>query len=351
MRKPKPSAAMPVPAADVRPPSSIVPGAAPSPSPIAQPVAPAHRPPTSPIAAAVLGDAAKLAAAGAPAAERSDGSGVPSPRPWPSSLAMAASTRIDIDIDNVCIEPITKIRFLWVSNGYFMMGSDADEPGSFEDERPRHLVSLRGFWLAETPVTNAQYAEFVNADGKVREPRYWRDRGLSGRDQPVVAVSWHEAREFCEWLSRTSGWTITLPSEAQWEYAARGVEGRRYPWGNEPPDETRACFGLGTSTGRTAPVGQYPRGRGPFGHLDLAGNVWEWCRDTGDPAAYTRPDVWSRVDPVIEDPDGDLRVCRGGGWYDPGDALRSAHRTLCPGVGSSVAQGFRVCRILGPGSH
>lgn len=277
---------------------------------------------------------------------RVEGSGVPISRPWGSSVEVASPPPIDIDIGDVCIEPITKIRFLLLPAGSFMMGSEADEPDSFDDERPRHLASLRAFWLAETPVTNAQYAEYMKADGSVREPRYWRDRGLSGRDQPVVAVSWHEARAFCEWLGRASGWIITLPSEAQWEYAARGMEGRRYPWGHEPPDETRACFGLRTSTGRTAPVGQYPHGRGPFNHLDLAGNVWEWCRDTGDPTAYARAGVWSQHDPVVEDPGAELRVCRGGGWYDPAPALRAARRTLCPGVGSSGAQGFRVCRLL-----
>jgi formylglycine-generating enzyme required for sulfatase activity len=277
---------------------------------------------------------------------RQDSAAVPGIRAWPPSLVYEAAPP-PIDIDDVCVEPTTKMRLLWVRGGSFMMGSEEDEPDAGDDERPRHLVELRGFWLAETPVTNAQYAEYVKADGDAREPRYWRDRGLSGRDQPVVAVSWQEARAFCAWLSRESGWIITLPSEAQWEYAARGKDGRRYPWGNDPPDETRACFGLRTSTGRTAPVGQYPHGRGPFRHLDLAGNVWEWCRDAGDdPSAYARAEAWSEVDPVIEDLDAKLRVCRGGGWYDPAHALRTARRSFCPAVGSSIAQGFRVCRLL-----
>lgn len=326
-----------------------------SPSASPQPVAPAARPPAEPVVATTPVDAPAPKPSGpaspAPALSsapggRSEG-GAPIPRSWASSVEVSRPA-IDIDVGDVCIEPITKIRFLLLESGSFMMGSDEDEPDSFDDERPRHLTKLNAFWLAETPVTNAQYAEYVKADGAAREPRYWRDRGLSGRDQPVVAVSWYEARAFCEWLSRASGWIITLPSEAQWEYAARGrsVEGRRYPWGNEPPDETRACFGLSTSTGRTAPVGQYPLGRGPFGHLDLVGNVWEWCRDTGDPTAYARADLWSRHDPVVDDPGAELRVCRGGGWYDPASALRAARRTLCPGVGSSGAQGFRVCRLL-----
>jgi formylglycine-generating enzyme required for sulfatase activity len=319
----------------------VVPVAKPSAEPIVATTPPFDAPAAKPM---VLAGPVPSPAPAAPGG-RAEG-GAPSPRPWASSVEVVAPP-IDLDIGDVCIEPITKIRFLLLKAGRFMMGSEEGEPDAFDDERPLHRANLNAFWLAETPVTNAQYAEYVKADGAAREPRYWRDRGLSGRDQPVVAVSWYEARMFCEWLSRESGWIITLPSEAQWEYAARGgLEGRRHPWGNEPPDETRACFGLSTSTGRTAPVGQYPRGRGPFGHLDLAGNVWEWCRDTGDPAAYARADVWSRQDPIIDDPGAELRVCRGGGWYDPAPALRAARRTLCPGVGSSVAQGFRVCRLL-----
>lgn len=348
-----PPAVEPKPVMDVQSVAKPHPAAGASPMPLASP----YLPPAEPIVAPTPADAPAAKPAGqiwvgpAPASPapggRSDGDGIPSSRPWIPSAEVAVPP-IDIDVGDVCIEPITKICFLWVKAGHFMMGSEADEPDSFDDERPRHRANLNAFWLAETPVTNAQYAEYVKADGSAREPRYWRDRGLSGRDQPVVAVSWHEARAFCEWLSRESGWIITLPSEAQWEYAARGggVEGRRYPWGNEPPDETRACFGLSTATGRTAPVGQYPHGRGPFRHLDLAGNVWEWCRDTGDPAAYARADVWSRFDFVVDDPGAELRVCRGGGWYDPATALRAARRTLCPGVGSSGAQGFRVCRLL-----
>jgi formylglycine-generating enzyme required for sulfatase activity len=349
-RKPTPSdrrRTMPLPAAVVAP--MPTPSAAPAPPDVDAPAPPGARRPTAAYAAAEP-PTPKPKPAPDVAPRGPEGlAGQRSPIWSPPAMAEAAP-RIDIDIENVCVEPVTKIRFLWVGGGHFIMGSDEDEPDAFEDERPQHLVKLRGFWLAETPVTNAQYAEYVKADGNVREPRYWRDRGLSGRDQPVVAVSWYEARSFCAWLGRQSGWNITLPSEAQWEYAARGVEGRRYPWGNEAPDETRACFGLSTSTGRTAPVGQYPRGRGPFEHLDLAGNVWEWCRDTGDASAYSRPDVWSCIDPVMDDPYSDLRVCRGGGWYDPSTALRAARRTLCPGVSSSVAQGFRVCRILGSGS-
>jgi formylglycine-generating enzyme required for sulfatase activity len=338
---PASTAPAPPPAAQARP-------AKPAPStPSAAPVAPATLVATNALASAPRAEPPRTAA---PMAQP-ESAAVPGARVRELSVLgeAARAARIDLDIEVDCVEPLTSMRFLFVRQGHFMMGAAADEPDAADDERPQHLVNLNGFWLAETPVTNGQYAEYVKADGNVREPRYWRDRGLSGRDQPVVAVSWYEARAFCAWLAEVSGWLLMLPSEAQWEYAARGQYGRRYPWGDDPPDAARACFGLRTSTGRTAPVGQYPLGRGPFGHLDLAGNVWEWCRDVGDPAAYARADVWSQRNPVVEDPseEQELRVCRGGGWYDPPTALRAARRTLCPGAGSSIAQGFRVCRIFG----
>ncbi len=353
-------------------PPAPMPSAGAGPPGSAAPAVPVLRPPAEPIPEPALVPAGALAPAafapaGAPASElapsspalepmvlaspapspappRSGAAAVPSSSSRTSLLDMAPPAGSDIDVDD-CIEPITKIRFLWVSGGHFMMGSDEDDPESREDERPRHPVQLRGFWLAETPVTNAQYAEYTKAVRTAGEPLYWRDRELSGRDQPVVGVGRHEAQAFCTWLGRASGWSIALPSEAQWEYAARGTEGRRYPWGNDPVDETRACFGLSSRTKRTAPVGQYPRGRGPFGHLDLAGNVWEWCRDVGHPRAYALADVWSQVDPVIEDVFANQYVCRGGAWNDAASALRSTRRSLRWNADVSAAQGFRVCRI------
>lgn len=243
-------------------------------------------------------------------------------------------------------EPLTRIRFLWVPGGTFTMGSAEDEPASYDDERPAHAVTLRGFWLAETPVTNQQHAAYLEAEPDAPEPRYWRDRRFSGREQPVVGVTWYDAVAFCRWLGRASQRQVELPSEAQWEYAARGPEGRRHPWGDEPPDQTRGCFGLDLTTGQTAPVGQYPRGRGPFGHLDLAGNVWEWCRDTWDAAAYSQEALWSRPSPMLEDDGVDERACRGSSWGHPAGGLRAAYRHHHRADGWGGGLGFRVCIIV-----
>ncbi|MBK8263752.1 MAG: formylglycine-generating enzyme family protein [Nannocystis sp.] len=193
--------------------------------------------------------------------------------------------------------------------------SNSREPPCGERcDTPVHRVRLSPYWLAETPVTNAQYGKFLAATGH-KEPGYWRDRGFSHEEQPVVGVSWGDAMQFCAWLSEqpeviASGVKVTLPSEAQWEFAARGTDGRRYPWGNEPADATRAMYGRKDGT---AKVGSCPAGRGPFGHLDLAGNVWQWCRDGFKSDEYRSRGREESVDPVGQSGDH-LRVLRGSPW-------------------------------------
>ncbi|MCA9648980.1 MAG: SUMF1/EgtB/PvdO family nonheme iron enzyme [Myxococcales bacterium] len=242
------------------------------------------------------------------------------------------------------VEPTTGIRLLWVPGGRFTMGSGPDDPGAYDDERPAHQVELRGFWLGETPVTNRQYSEFLRATPHATEPRLWRDRRFSAEQQPVVGVSWQDAQRFCTWLMEITGEPIRLPTEAQWEYAARGTDGRRYPWGNETPDVTRACFGLDWDKDHPPLVGQFPHGRGPFGHLDQAGTVWDWCRDTWDEAAYGRREVWAQLDPVVEDEGVDRRVCRGGAWGNPARSLRASCRVFVQADAWVRGLGFRVCR-------
>ncbi|MCX4241677.1 SUMF1/EgtB/PvdO family nonheme iron enzyme [Paraliomyxa miuraensis] len=241
------------------------------------------------------------------------------------------------------IEPTTGIRFLWVPGGTFAMGSTDDDPEADQEEQPSHVATVTGFWLAETPVTNAQYQAMLLADADAPEPAYWRASGYSGRNHPVVGVRWSDAQRFCSWLSRITQRRIALPSEAQWERAARGDDARRHPWGNEPPSELRACFGRGPIPGRTNPVGDVPLGRGPYGHLDLVGNVWEWCQDTWDPRAYARASLWSKVDPVVVSEGADDHTGRGGGWSDDASRMRSACRVGIADEVWDVDVGFRVC--------
>jgi formylglycine-generating enzyme required for sulfatase activity len=272
---------------------------------------------------------------------------MPEPARSVDGTLRANITGSEQDGEQSFVEDRTGIRFLWVPGGRFWVGSGADEEDAGEDEKPRHLVDVSGFWLAVTPVTNRQYEMFLRVRREIEEPRFWRDRKYNQAEQPVVGVSWLEAREFCRWLSEISGQRMELPTEAQWERAARGDDGRKYPWGEEKPDETRAHYRKGWDDA-AMPVGSLPAGRGPYGHLDLAGNVWEWCRDSWDGHAYEKRGELT-VDPEgsgAEDGDpGVARACRGGSYVGQSGALRSAFRDWTRAGDWGRGLGFRVAAL------
>ncbi len=190
---------------------------------------------------------------------------------------------------------------LYVPGGEYTLGAK----DITDNERPVHRVVLSPFWIAKYPVTNEQYGRFLAANPGTPEPAYWADKQFNQPEQPVVGVSWEEAQAYCRWAG------LRLPSEAQWEAAARGPDGRRYPWGNDEPTPEHANFG--SREGRTTPVGSYPKGAGPFGALDQAGNVWEWCEDVWDAAAYRDRD--GQRDPLSTTGDDTaVRCLRGGSW-------------------------------------
>jgi formylglycine-generating enzyme required for sulfatase activity len=166
---------------------------------------------------------------------------------------------------------------LLVPGGAFTMGATE---GGEEDERPAHTVTLPPFWLDRIEVSNARWDECV--DAKACRPKADAVRAqhpdFNGPNQPVSGVSWDDARGYCEWRSKR------LPREAEFEKAARDTDDRRFAWGNEAPTHDRTVF----ASGRTEDVGTHPEGRGPYGHDDLAGNVWEWMQDEYDPYAYRR---------------------------------------------------------------
>lgn len=164
--------------------------------------------------------------------------------------------------------PTMPILFEWchVPAGDFLMGSNDQH----SDEKPQHTVNLPDFYIAKTPVTNTQYKRFVDEQG-YQAPSHWQ-QGQIPKDKehhPVVNVSWRDDAAFCAWAN------VQLPSEAQWEKAARGTDGRLYPWGNQPPTE-QLCNFSGSQIGDTTPVNNYPDGASPYGCLDMAGNVREW---------------------------------------------------------------------------
>lgn len=226
----------------------------------------------------------------------------------------------------------------WVAlpGGLFQMGSEEGEP----DERPVHEVELSPFRISRHPVTNAQYAVFMR-ESRREAPRHWQDGQIpEGKDHhPVVFVSWQDSEVFCAWLTKrvakeSGSEAVRLPTEAQWDYAARGTAGRTYPWGEEEPDKRRANFGR--HVGNTTPVGAYPEGATAEGVLDLAGNVWEWCRDWS--ARYSEHREKDPAGPKS----GMSRVLRGGSFLNYPRNLRSAYRIGFDPEYQNENVGFRV---------
>ena len=238
--------------------------------------------------------------------------------------------------------PIPDIDWVEVPAGEFLMGSDpAVDPYAQDDEMPRHQVSLDAYLIGRTEVTNAQYAQCVRATvcREPEDPSFYSDPEYA--DHPVVKVTWFDAQDFCEWIGDR------LPTEAEWEYGARGTDGRIYPWGNEPPDESRCNFGL-NNVGGTTPVGRYsPLGDGPpfdndYGCADMAGNVWEWVADWYRDDYY---DVSPERNPQGPDSSG-WRVVRGGSWGYYQGFLRSADRDSGVASSSYDLVGFRCARSV-----
>lgn len=223
-------------------------------------------------------------------------------------------------------------------------------------------LTLRSFELARYPVTNAQYALFVADDGYNIDRPWWnvtqlwlrsssahkqQNRRLRSRllNHPVVNVSWYEAMAFCRWLSQSKQYnpqryTYVLPSEAEWEVAARGTERRTYPWGNETPDAERANFG--PIYGGTTAVGSFPGGATPQNVLDLAGNVWEWTRSEFKPYPYDPDDGRETLDNAVNK----QFTLRGGSWYNQTSDLRASSRTYYSPDFQNDFIGFRLARHL-----
>ncbi len=225
-----------------------------------------------------------------------------------------------------------------IYGGTFLMGSPEDEEGRDDDEGPQRSVTVESFALGRTEVTFDQWAACV-ADGGCRSNPEPDDRGWGRADRPVINVSWEDAQEYVQWLSGKTGETYRLPSEAEWEYAARGGTDTPYPLGSEI---TQGQANFGGSAGGSAEVGSYNRG---YSWLpDMRGNVWEWMQDCyrdGYDGAPSDGSAW-------ENATCERRVLRGGSWLSDADALRSAARDgYYPDVRTEDV-GFRVARTLAP---
>jgi formylglycine-generating enzyme required for sulfatase activity len=239
--------------------------------------------------------------------------------------------------------------WITVPAGKFVMGSRADNPLASDDERPQHTVELTyDFQIARYPVTNAEFEKFVKATGfspKAVKPDL--------PDHPVVNVSWNDAQAYCKWLTgqlRAEGAlkgdeVVRLPTEAEWEKAARGEYGREWPWGDEW-DPAR-CNNAETGPKTTTPVGQYSPlgGDSPYGVADMVGNVWEWCADWYDGGLYQTRASREQAERDPKGPEqGAARVVRGGSYFVNRRRCRSACRNGGEPVNFVGFVGFRVAR-------
>jgi formylglycine-generating enzyme required for sulfatase activity len=267
-------------------------------------------------------------------------SGALNPKPTATHAVVVANSATP----TLQISPIDNMVQVYVPAGSFQMGSDAGD----SNEKPGHPVTLDAFWIDRTEVTNAMYALCVEA-GKCPPPSssnsYSRDSyyGDAQYDNyPVIYVTWDNANAYCDWAGRR------LPTEAEWEKAARGTDERTYPWGNEQPAgnllnfaDSNTNFDWSDRTvddgyADTSPVGNYPDGASPYGALDMAGNVWEWVNDWYDEAYYGSSPSENPQGPAS----GQYRVLRGGSWGSSDRSVRAANRSWYePGFDYDV--GFR----------
>lgn len=219
-----------------------------------------------------------------------------------------------------------------VPAGPFTMGDD--------EESPRREVYVGAFYLDRYEVTTARYARFLEATGSVRPPDGWETLDLARSGElPVTGVDWHDAKAYCQWAGRR------LPTEAEWEKAARGTDARRYPWGNASPTLDHANF-QNTSPlaydGGLAAVGTHPAGRSPYGVHDLAGNAAEWVADWYA-EGFVRGDVRDPIGPA----NGTGRVIRGGGRFDREDRLTATKRMYGSPEVRGEDIGFRCAQNAG----
>ncbi|TGO03097.1 hypothetical protein PN36_12910 [Candidatus Thiomargarita nelsonii] len=224
-------------------------------------------------------------------------------------------------------------KMVWIAAGSFRMGGD------YSSEKPVHKVSIKRFAMGQNEVTFAEYDKFAQATGREKP----NDRGWGRGNRPVINVSWHDATAYAKWLSQQTGKQYNLPSEAQWEYAARAGTETKYWWGNTASHEYANYGNWGPVVkGKdrweyTAPVGSFAPN--PFGIYDTVGNVWEWCADSWHgtyKGAPTDGQVWRGGDESY-------RVLRGGSWLNGPRVARTAFRNW---DGSDVRLGYFGFRVI-----
>ena len=234
-------------------------------------------------------------------------------------------------IGSTQISPVDGMKQVYVPAGEFRMGSNKNN-----DEQPIHLVYLDAYWIDQTEVTNAMYIQCVAA-GACDPPDHTRSdnrRSYYGDvtydDYPVIYVSWYDAQAYCAWVERR------LPTEAEWEKAARGMDGRTYPWGEEISCE-KANYAYCTDDNDTTAVGNYLAGASLYGALDMAGNVAEWVADWYSSSYYASAPYDNPQGPTS----GESRILRGGSWNHVSRQVCSAYRDYAKQKRSLFVIGFR----------
>ena len=257
---------------------------------------------------------------------------IPSKTPSPTQTPIPSETPFPTitpegNLGSTWVRPKDKMVMIYVPKGIFTMGSILGDP----DEQPVHEVYLDAFWIDQTEVTNTMYAGFVPA--------------RAGRD-PVQNVSWEQATAYCAWAGSR------LPTEAEWEKAARGTNASTYPWGNQPPANELVNFAdlksrlswADTSVNdgykNVAPAGSYPAGASPYGVLDMAGNLAEWVNDWYDETYYNTTLLENPLGPT----EGDFRVLRGGSWYGTAASVRTTDRGWYIPEGGTSYVGYRCAK-------
>jgi len=235
------------------------------------------------------------------------------------------------------LEPIVAVDspMVTIPEGEFIMGVDGTQ--ALEDERPSHRPWLDAFAIDMHEVTTAQYSAFITAAGRPA-PWQWETVDFSQHgDRPVIGIDWFDADAYCRWKGKR------LPTEAEWEKAARGTDGRLYPWGNQTPTKDLANFALGARFSYSQvlmPVRSYEQGKSPFGLSQMAGNVYEWVQDWYAANYY---EVSPARNPQGPD-QGQFRVLRGGSWSDLPKYLLTYGRFKLPPETRNSYTGFRCAQ-------
>jgi len=248
---------------------------------------------------------------------------------------------------------ISQDKMVSVPAGEFIRGMK-----QYTDAEPVKRIFLDAFMIGVYPVTNQEFKRFIDGNGyhqeefwpedgwqwrieeKVTEPGLWYDRQWNGPNFPVVGISWYEAAAYANWLSKETGDSYRLPTEAEWEKAARGTDGEIYPWGNK--FDKNLCNSSESKLGRTNPMGIFPGGKSSYGCFDMAGNVWEWCADWYDENYYKKSPSMNPTGPAS----GSGRVGRGGSWFGGAGHCASAFRRRGRPALRAGYLGVRLARSL-----